>query len=57
MYSGFIININKTHQYEELGEIYCGIPQHQKGNNFRQSSPEGNFLNCRKCGAIIYAQT
>jgi len=26
MYSEFIIDINKSHQYEELGDRDCGVP-------------------------------
>jgi len=48
MYSEFIININKPHQYEEVGDIDYGVPQLQTGNNLRTIQSGRQFLSLQK---------
>jgi len=48
MYSEFIININKPHQYEEVGDINYGVPKLQTGNNLQTIQSGRQFLSLQK---------
>jgi uncharacterized membrane protein (Fun14 family) len=48
MYSEFIININKIHQYEEVGDINYGVPKLQTGNNLQTIKSGRQFPSMQK---------
>jgi len=48
MYSEFIININKPHQYGEVGDINYGVPQLQTGNNHQTIQSGRQFPSLQK---------
>jgi len=48
MYSEFIIDINKSHQYGEVGDRNYGVPQLQEGNNLKAIQSGRQFLSLQK---------